>query len=359
MVGTGRCSRSKGRPNRLLATRVNAQTQVRSPNVTEDTVELGNSGLRVSALGVGSWSWGDRTGYWGFGKEGNQKDDNRQAYQALTDAGITFIDTAEAYGFGQSEEFLAGFMKATNTQPVVATKFAPFPWRVTRGSVVSACKASLQRLQLDSVGLYMQHWPGFLTNGWSNDAFLEGLADCHEQGLAKAIGVSNFKEERLRKAHRALKARGVPLASNQVQYSLLYKAPERNGVLNTCQELGVSLVAYSPLCQGALTGKYTLDNRPSGPRSTFVNESNIRQIQPLLGLMREIAEGRGGKSLAQVAINWTICKGAIPIPGAKNARQAADIAGALGWRLTAEEVRALDVESDKLSVGVQAPFEKW
>lgn len=93
----------------------------------------------------------------------------------------------------------------------------------------------------------MQHWPGFFLNAFSNDAFLEGLVRCRQQGLCQAVGVSNFNAQRLRAAHRRLAQDGVPLASNQVQYSLVYRGPERNGVLETCRELGVTLVAYSPL----------------------------------------------------------------------------------------------------------------
>lgn len=97
--------------------------------------------------------------------------------------------------------------------------------------------------------------PGFFLNAFANDAYVEGLSKCINKGLAQAVGVSNFREDRLRAAHRTLSERGIPLASNQVQYSLLYRAPEQNGVLEACNELGVTLVAYSPLCQGLLTGE--------------------------------------------------------------------------------------------------------
>lgn len=102
--------------------------------------------------------------------------------------------------------------------------------------------------------------PGFFLNAFANDAYVEGLSKCVTEGLAQAVGVSNFREDRLRTAHRILSERGIPLASNQVQYSLLYRTPERNGVLETCNELGVTLVAYSPLCQGLLTGTFLISN---------------------------------------------------------------------------------------------------
>ncbi|KAK9904751.1 hypothetical protein WJX75_001757 [Coccomyxa subellipsoidea] len=326
-----------------------------------DTRELGKSGLEVTSIGVGAWSWGDRTGYWGYNGYGNYgADENQLAFDALIDSGIGFIDTAEVYGFGKSEELTGEFMRRKGASPVIATKFAPLPWRFTSGSVVSACEASLKRLQVPSVGLYMIHWPGFAIQSLANDAFVEGLAEVKQAGLAQAVGVSNFREDRLRRAHKILQDKGVVLASNQVQYSLLYRAPEKNGVLRACNELGITLIAYSPLAQGLLTGKYGPGNKPGGPRSGIFTEERLKGVQPLIGLMRDIGSGHGGKTPAQVAINWTICKGVLPIPGAKNARQAAEVAGAMGWRLTTDEMAALDSTSSRSGADFfGAPFETW
>ena len=291
------------------------------------------------------------------------------------------------YGSGLSEEFTGEFVRSApaGTSFQVASKFAPLPWRFNRGAVVDACRASLVRLKMSKMSLYIQHWPGFATNGWCNDVFLEGLADCVDAGLCDAVGVSNFKAERVRGAVKALGARGVVLSSNQVQYSLLYREPERNGVLEACREAGVTVVAYSPLAQGLLTGKYTGSGAaaPSGPRAAVFTPSRLAGVESLLGVMREIGQARGvrlllccvalctalhcahrprsqGKTPGQIAINWCLCKGTLPIPGVKNARQAQEVAGALGWRLTPEEVRALDAASDKVgTVAFGAPFEKW
>lgn len=323
-----------------------------------ETVQLGQSGLQISPVGVGAWSWGDRTGYWGYGNE-YQKDDNLEAYKAVVGNGISFIDTSEVYGFGLSEEFLQDFMKQTGTQPVIATKFAPLPWRFREQNVVEACKSSLKRLGISKLGLYMIHWPGFITNGWCNDAFVKGLADCQQQGLTQAVGVSNFNLGRVKTAQQILKDRGTSLASNQVQYSLLYRGPERNGVKQACEEGGTSLIAYSPLAQGLLTGKFTESNLPKGPRGATINKERVAEVQPLLGLMRDIGSAHGGKTPGQVAINWTICKGAVPIPGAKSAKQAKEAAGAFGWRLSSDEMAALDSESGKLPSALGAPFENW
>ncbi|KAK9818029.1 hypothetical protein WJX72_005932 [[Myrmecia] bisecta] len=320
--------------------------------------QLGHSGLQVTPIGVGAWSWGDNSGYWGYNKD-YSRDDNLQAYKTLMENGVTFIDTAEVYGFGQSEKFLGEFMRETGTSPTIATKFAPLPWRFSSDSVVKALRGSLERLQLDQVGLYMIHWPGFFVSAFSNDAYVEGLAKCHQLGLAKAVGVSNFNAGRVRKAASILQERGVPLASNQVQYSLLYRAPETNGVAAACRESGTTLVAYSPLAQGLLTGKYTQNNLPSGPRGRVITAERVKEVEPLIGLMRDIGRAHNGKTVSQVAINWTISKGALPIPGAKNARQVAETAGAFGWRLSDYEVAALDATSGKISKGTGAPFENW
>eukprot|EP01025_Chloroclados_australasicus_P008514 TRINITY_DN13037_c0_g1_i1.p1 TRINITY_DN13037_c0_g1~~TRINITY_DN13037_c0_g1_i1.p1 ORF type:complete len:391 (-),score=22.58 TRINITY_DN13037_c0_g1_i1:216-1319(-) len=333
-----------------------------STRITEmlpkETIRLGKSKLEVSNIGVGAWSWGDRSGYWGYGSD-YTKNDNLNAYVSVLESGINFIDTAEVYGFGQSEEFLKDFMTQTNTSPIIATKFAPLPWRYTEDSVVSALRSSLIRLGLSSVGLYMIHWPGFFLNMFSNDEYVKGLAKCVDLGLAEAVGVSNFNAQRVLASHKILQERGVVLASNQVQYSLLYRTPEKNGVLESCNEVGVTLVAYSPLCQGLLTGKYKPGNGPSGQRKLTYSDEQLRQIEPLIQLMREIGEQHGGKTPAQVALNWCVCKGVLPIPGVKNRRQVEETAGAFGWRLTKQEQMDLEKASDKIPTSVGAPFENW
>eukprot|EP00884_Botryococcus_braunii_P003909 jgi/Botrbrau1/13519/Bobra.0347s0006.2 len=191
------------------------------------------------------------------------------------------IDTAEAYGFGKSEELIARFRKATNSKPVIATKFAPLPWRFTSGSVVSALEESLKRLEQSSLDLYMIHWPGFpIINNWATNAFVEGLGQAQLRGLTRAVGVSNFSQRRVREASKLLADVGVPLASNQVQYSLLYRKPEKSGLLETCRELGVTLVAYSPLAQGLLTGKYNLTTRPEGRGRLCSRTSGFERWSP-------------------------------------------------------------------------------
>lgn len=204
----------------------------------------------------------------------------------------------------------------------------------------------------------MQHWPAFATNALSNEAFLEGLARCKEADLCQAVGVSNFNEERLRKSARTLGNRGISLASNQIQYSLLYRKPETNGVLEACREYGVTPVAYSPLNQGVLTGKYSTSNPPPGARGFLYNNSRLEQVQELLDLVKEVGD-RHGKNMAEVSINWCLCKGTLPIPGVKRPSHVVAAAGACGWRLEEGEILELDKVSLKAGNSTGAPFENW
>ena len=142
-----------------------------------------------------------------------------------------------------------------------------------------------------------------------------------------------------------LSKHNIPLASNQVEYHLLNRTAEKSGLLKRCQELGIRLIAYSPLAMGLLTGKYSPTNPPPGMRAGKY-ASVLKDIQPLTKLLTTIGQDLGGKSAAQVAINWCICKGALPIPGAKNVHQAQMNAGAAGWRLSEAQVNQLDDASD-------------
>lgn len=273
-----------------------------------------------------------------------------------------------------SESFIGEFAKASGApRPFICTKFPPLPWRVARSQVLSAAKASADRLRGPGwtpasssspgsdwpIDLYIIHWPGFAFSAFSNDAFVDGLADVAEAGIARAVGVSNFNCDRVRRASKQLEARGLSLSSNQVQYSLLYRAPETNGVLEACRENGVTLVAYSPLTQGLLTGKYRPGSPlPSGPRGA-IYRGKINEISRLLDLMQKIGEERGGKTISQVALNWVMMQGIVPIPGAKNARQVEELAGACDWALSPGEWEELDRESRKVKAPLGAPFENW
>ena len=177
---------------------------------------------------------------------------------------------------------------------------------------------------------------------------MEGMLICIEKGMARTVGVSNFSQSQMLRAYSNLARHNIPLASNQVSYSLLNREVEKNGMLARCNELGIRLIAYSPLEKGLLTGKYSPENPPPGPRgANYVGL--LHKISGILKLMTEIGQDHGGKSNAQIALNWCICKGTLTIPGAKNVRQAQENAGALGWRLTDAEIAALDEMSERVT----------
>lgn len=300
-------------------------------------VALGATDIRLAPLGVGTWAWGD-TSFWQYGSD-HDANDVTEAFWASLAAGVTLFDTAEIYGRGVSEKLLGSLARSTEQPLVIATKFFPLPWRLSAKTLHGALVASLDRLQVSQVDLYQIHWPTPLIG---NQSLMDALADVVANGQVRAVGVSNYNAEQMKRAHEALARRGVPLASNQVEYSLAHRAPERNGVLAACHELNIALIAYSPLAMGLLTGKYNSSNRPKGVRG-FIPRFQRKQLestQPVVEKLRVIGE-KYQKKPAQVALNWLIQQGTIPIPGAKNLKQAQDNAGALGWDLEEEDVAAL------------------
>jgi len=173
------------------------------------------------------------------------------------------------------------------------------------------------------------------------------MAEAVQKGLTRSVGVSNYSADQMTRAHERLAGHGIPLLSNQVEFSLLHRAPERTGLLQTCNELGIKLIAYSPLAMGALTGKYNSVHKLSRYRGIRFNRY-LSKIEDLINLLREIGQSHGNKSPSQVALNWTICKGTFPIPGAKNAFQAKENAGAQGWSLTIDEIRAIEQIAERI-----------
>ena len=303
------------------------------------TTTLGTTGIEVTPMGFGTWAWGDSL-FWGYGKDYGETD-LRQAFQAAIDCGITFLDTAEVYGLGKSEQLLGKFVKETHASTQIATKYMPLPWRFRKEDVADAVTASLKRLKMPSIDLYQVHFPApsFL----NQEGLMNALADEVEQGRIKAVGVSNYNAAQLATAHQLLARRGVPLAVNQMRYSLITREIETNGVLATARDLGVTILAYSPLAQGLLTGKYNVSNPPTGARSMDkrFQAAGLQQLQPVLAKLNELGE-KYTKTPAQVALNWLICQpGVIPIPGIKSAAQVEQNAGALGWELSAEDVMDL------------------
>jgi aryl-alcohol dehydrogenase-like predicted oxidoreductase len=281
--------------------------------------------------------------FWNYGSDYGPEQ-LQAAFTAALEAGVTFFDTAEIYGMGLSEKFLGEFIKQTQQPVQVATKFGPLPWRFTGQSVSDALTESLKRLQIERIELYQVHWPfAFLL---SQETLMNTLADEVKRGRIAAVGVSNYSAAQMREAHQILAARGVPLAVNQVHYSLLTRQVESNGIIATARELGVTILAYSPLAQGLLTGKYTPENLEtlSGARKLNPNFSKegLQKIAPVISLLRNIGE-KYDRTPAQVALNWLIAQGnVIPIAGVKTAEQVRQNAGALGWKLNNDEIAEIE-----------------
>ncbi|KAL3570505.1 hypothetical protein D5086_027754 [Populus alba] len=302
--------------------------------------------LTVSPMGFGTWAWGNQL-LWGY--QESMDTDLQQTFNLAVENGINLFDTADSYGTGrlngQSEKLLGKFIQEFPGQQmrndiVIATKFAAYPWRLTPGLFVKACKASLERLQVEQIGIGQLHWSTANYAPPQELALWDGLVAMYEQGLVRAVGVSNYGPKQLIKIHDYLKARGVPLCSAQVQFSLLSMGEDQMEIKKVCDSLGIRLIAYSPLGLGMLTGKYTKSRLPLGPRA-FLFRQILPGLEPLLNSLGEIAQRRG-KTLSQVAINWCICKGAIPIPGIKTVKQAEENLGALGWRLSSDELLQLE-----------------
>lgn len=312
-------------------------------------IKLGTTGIMVAPMGTGTWSWGDGL-FWQYGK-GYGEQDIHAAFDASVRAGIDFFDTAEVYGFGKSEKFLGQFARADSTEIQVATKFLPVPWRLTRGQIVNALRGSLKRLGTERVDLYQIHWATPLL---SIETMMDGMAEAVEKGLTRAVGVSNFNAEQTRRAHTQLAKHNIPLASNQIEYSLLQRGPDFNGLTETCRALGVTVIAYSPLKYGMLTGKYTPQNLPSGMRARRFPAKYLAQIQPLIQTLKQIGEKHGGKSPSQVALNWVMQRGMLPIPGAKTVKQLNENAGALGWQLAADDTARLSEASERVWAELRA-----
>lgn len=298
--------------------------------------------LHSVQMGLGAWQWGDRM-VWGYGQT-HTEEDVRKAFDVSLGLGIRFVDTAETYGSGFSERLLGKFLKETDQPVLIATKYFPWPWRFSKGFIPRALKGSLERLGVESVDLYQIHWSSPLM---SPETMMEGMVECVKQGLTRTVGVSNFGHKKMIRAYTTLTRHGIPLASNQVHYSLLSREVEKNGTLARCKELGIRLIAYSPLEKGLLTGKYSVENPPPGVRTSQYAEL-IKKIPPVIKVMQEIGQNHGGKTVAQVALNWLICKGALPIPGAKNVVQAEQNAGGAGWQMTEDDVAMLDAVTDDI-----------
>lgn len=322
--------------------------------------------LVCSDVGVGTIAWGDASR--GYGTTFHRRD-IEGAVTYLAEHGVNFFDTAEVYGYksmqaGESAENLLGICVAqtpARSQPIVSTKFFPVLWtnflvgggfRIGKQAVLDALRASITRLGVARVDLYVIHFPFPYIGGM--DAIIDGFAEAYNLGLVRAVGASNYTDPaQLRSLHKKFAQRGVPFVSNQVRYNLLDRTAEKSSLLTVCQELGLTVFAYEPLAKGLLTGKFTEPENLESPGRRYTLQQ-LNFYRPLTSLMKFVGkmEGQGNsRSVTEVALGYVVSKGVVPIVGVKTEGQAREVCRAAdpNWRLASEFVEVLNEKTDYLA----------
>lgn len=295
------------------------------------------NGVKLSAVGLGTWQFGSRT--WGYGADYAQNQSRAIVARSL-DLGVTLIDTAELYGFGRSERIVGGAIVGRRQEVFLATKLLPV--MPVAPVVLQRLRASLRRLGVEAVDLYQLHQPNPAVPLSSTMAAFGRLLD---EGLIRHVGVSNYGLRRWQQAEAAL---GRPVLSNQVRYSLIDRRPEAE-LLPWAQANDRLVIAYSPLGQGLLSGRYDEDHPPTGAvrrGSPLFLPDNLRRARPLLDALRQVAAAHSATP-AQVALAWVLRRpNVVVIPGASSVAQAETNAEAADLQLSEDEARALNEASE-------------
>ena len=317
---------------------------------------------KETGIGFGTWAWGNKL-VWGYNPDRDDILLKKTFFDAI-DGGLDLVDTADSYGtgslFGQSEKLIGGFLEALPRQKVneitIATKLAPFPWRIGRNGLHKAFQESNQRLKgyMKRVQL---HWSTYRYAPWQEEQLLNGLGDLHEKGLIEEIGLSNTGPKRLNFLYQKLKERGIKISSIQMQFSLLTKPSLADEQMkHICNENNIEYLAYSPLALGILT----IPPNESPKPSTFLRQQLFKRLLPKTKELRTLLNNIGKKysaSQSQVALNWVRSHGAKPIVGIRNPLQAKDAISALNWSLTKSEKEKLEFYRNKcLAHMTQNPF---
>lgn len=297
-------------------------------------VELGRSGLKVSVIGLGTWQFG--TKLWGWGKDFGEEEAITTVHRAL-DLGMNLIDTAEIYGGGKSEEIIGKAIANRREEVFIATKV--WSTNLTYNGIMKAVERSLSRLGVKTIDLYQVHWPNPFVPLEQTMKAMEKLV---KEGKIRCIGVCNFSLNLLKRAMYALSSEEI--VSNQVEYNLLNRKIEFE-LLPFAKKEKITIIAYSPLARGALTGKYLEKEIPRDLLRRFdpmYSPINKRRLRKVIEVLQRIGERRG-KDASQVALNWLIKDSTVvAIPGAKRPSQVERNAGAAGWRLTEEEIKEIE-----------------
>jgi len=308
---------------------------------------LGKSDIRITPVGLGCWQFSQGHGwnkYWPVLTEAEIEG----IVAASIDGGINWFDTAEAYGNGASEKQLSRVLQKAGHRPgefIIATKWMPLFRRASH--IAETIDERLNCLEPYPIDLYQIHHPTSLS---STAAQMKAMAGLVRDGKIKAVGVSNFGAKRMIEAHRYLAEAGLPLVSNQIHYSLLQRKIESNGVMDAARERGITIIAYSPLDQGVLTGRFhddpALVKKISGIRKWrgFYKEKFMEKSRPVIDALKEIG-ARHAATPAQAALNWlfsTHGETVVVIPGATKTAQAASNAGSMSFALSTDEIDHLD-----------------
>ena len=313
-------------------------------------------------IGFGTWAWGSKL-VWGYESESDDILLKKTFFDAI-DGGLDLVDSADSYGtgslFGQSEKLIGEFSEELSDRKLegitIATKLAPFPWRIGRNGLHKAFEESNHRLKGNMTRVQL-HWSTYRYAPWQEEQLLNGLGDLYEKGLIKEIGLSNTGPQRLNFLFQKLKRRGIKINSIQMQLSLLTRPSLKDEhIKNICEENDIEYLAYSPLGLGILT---VPPNKFPKPK-TFLRQILFQRLLPktieLRRLINSISKNYSA-SQSQVALNWVRSHGAKPIVGIRNPFQAKDAVSALNWSLTKSEKESLDICRDKcLSSMPQNPF---
>jgi aryl-alcohol dehydrogenase-like predicted oxidoreductase len=316
-----------------------------STNSNIELRQLGQTDIQISPIGLGCWQFsegrGGATGTW----DPISVEETNGIVQAALNGGINWFDSAELYGWGRSERAIARALEKagkTDQEVVVATKWNPIG-RTAR-SITRTIGSRQECLNGYTIDLYQIHAPFGFTTRISE---MNAMADLVESGKIRSIGVSNYNAQQMRQAHEVLLSRGLRLASNQVRFNLLDRSIESNGILDTAKELGVTIIAYSPLSSGLLTGKFhqnpeLLDSRPRLRR--YQLRRKIESSRELVNTLEDIARTHG-VTVTQVALNWLINfhgDTVVVIPGASKVRHAEQNVGAMTFTLSDAQLARID-----------------
>jgi len=310
--------------------------------------KLGRTGMEISAVALGAWVMG------GAGWGGADDGESVGAIGQAIDSGITLIDTAEAYGDGHSETVVGKAIAGKRDRLVISTKLGTN--HMPKGDIQEACGASLKRLGIDVIDIYFVHWPPEVT---PMAAVMEPMRKLQEQGKIRCIGASNFSVAQLEEARKTARIEVV-----QPAYSLFWRRSEEDGIVDYCVANEISIICYSPIAQGLLTGKFDPDlelaKDDNRQRTVLFQPGIYEKCLAAVDTLRPLAR-RNGKTLVQTAINWLINQKGVTsaIVGGRRPDQVIQNAGGAGWRLSDEDMAEMRRISEPIVKAVRGWDNMW